>query len=92
VLLARLEIMRPKTAVADEEYLTLSERARFKCPLKIRDIRFCDTRCCPARPDNPSEDYSGECIEARYALQRLRAMWEETVERLKFGHRVIMNV
>jgi hypothetical protein len=53
----------------------MEEVADFICPI-WRDISGCDTRDCPAKPDDPRDDYSSECIEARLAGQRLRMVRE----------------
>jgi hypothetical protein len=79
VLLARLEILRtsppPKPAVTADELEAMEEVARFRCPIWI-PIEACNTRACPAKPDDPYGDYSDECIEARLARQRLRMVRE----------------
>jgi len=56
--------------ISTDEYVALREIASFKCP-KNKDIKFCDGKSCPSRPEDANIDYWDECIKARSVLHIL---------------------
>ena len=60
-----------KKIITIDEYHDYIERSSFRCPYN-RDIRFCNGRDCPTRPEDFTEDYWCECVSAGTSKMRLK--------------------